>query len=156
MELDLGSAIWAGLVATLVMTVMMYIGKAMTKSPMDMPRMLGLMFTGPEHSGVVYTMGLIVHFMFGTLFGILYGWLFSTLGVEASWLWGGIFGFVHGIVAGFFIGMMPTMHPRMGPGKTLPSPGPFGKNYGSTTPMRLVVLHIVFGIVLGWIYTPVF
>lgn len=67
MEFALGSAIVAGLVATLVMTLLMYTAKAMGM-PMDMPRMLGLMFTGPENTGAVYTLGLIVHFMIGAVY----------------------------------------------------------------------------------------
>ncbi len=50
--MDWGNAILAGLVAAAVMTVLMYLRKTMGM-PMDMPRMLGLMFVGPGSSGAV-------------------------------------------------------------------------------------------------------
>lgn len=110
------------------------------------------MFTGPEHTGTVYTLGLMAHFTMGALFGIVYAWLFGLFGLPASWLWGAIFGLVHGLVAGVFMGMMPAMHPRMGPGKPLPKPGFFGKNMSKVIPIGIVVLHIIFGAVLGALY----
>ncbi len=151
MQIDWGSAVVAGLVATAVMTALMYMGKAMGMR-MDMPRMLGLMFTGPDSTGVVYALGLIAHFMMGVLFAIIYAALFSLLGIEASWLWGAVFGAVHGVMAGMAFRMMPAMHPRMGPGEVLAAPGPFGANYGSMIPVGVMMLHIIFGAVVGWLY----
>jgi hypothetical protein len=141
----------AALVATAVMTGLMYMARAMGM-PMDMPRMLGLMFSGPENSGMVYGLGMVVHFMMGAIFAIIYALVFNLLGVDPSWLWGGVLGAVHGVVAGVSLGMMPLMHPRMGPGKELPSPGMFGKDLGTMVPMGVIMLHVVFGIVVGIIY----
>ncbi|MDP9470262.1 MAG: hypothetical protein M3Q71_06280 [Chloroflexota bacterium] len=93
--MDWGNAILAGLVATAVMTALMYLGKAMGM-PMDMPRMLGLMFVGPDSVGLVYMLGLMVHLMIGVIFAMVYTALFDLLGVDANWLWGAIFGAVHG------------------------------------------------------------
>lgn len=149
--IDWGSAIWAGIIATAGMTVLMYMGKAMGM-PMDMVRMLGLMFTGPDNSGVVYGLGLVVHFMMGILFAVIYALFFALLGITANWLWGAVFGLVHGIIAGMAFGMMPAMHPRMGQGEVLAPPGPFGKNYGSLVPAGVIMLHIVFGMIVGWLY----
>lgn len=160
MEFDAGSALVAGLVATLVITVLMYVGKAVNAG-IDMPRMLGLMFAGPDNIVVVYVLGLLVHFAMGAFFGLLYGWAFQN--VPPNWIWGGLFGAVHGMVAGFFMGMMPSIHPRMGEdmeaqkGDEEPfrPPGLFGKNYGLYIPVGFVLLHIIFGLVVGWMYvTP--
>lgn len=150
--MDWGSAIWAGIVATAVMTVLMYMGKAMDM-PMDMPRMLGLMFTGPDNTSAVYGLGLAVHFMMGILFALIYATLFALFGIAANWIWGAVFGAVHGVIAGMAFGMMPAMHPRMGEGEVLAPPGPFGSNYGPMVPVGVIVLHIIFGAVVGWLYT---
>lgn len=149
--MDWGSAILAGLVATAVMTALMYLGKAMGM-PMDMPRMLGLMFASPDHPGMVYGLGLAVHVMMGVAFAVAYGLLFAALGIDPSWAWGATFGAIHGVIAGVTFGMMPAMHPRMGPGEALAAPGPFGINYGSMVPMGVLLLHVVFGAVVGWVY----
>lgn len=150
--MDWGSAIWVGILATLVMTVLMYAGKAMGMS-MDMPRMLGSMVADPE-SSVAVALGLVVHFMMGVVFAIVYVLLFDAFGIEPSWLWGSVFGVIHGVIAGVAMGMMPAMHPRMGPGKELPSPGLFGRKLSAMAPVGIIVLHIIFGAVVGGIYSP--
>jgi hypothetical protein len=146
--MDWGNIVLAGVVATVVMTVLMYAGRMMGM-PMDIPRMLGLMFTGPGNSGAVYGIGLMVHVMMGIAFAIVYALLFDALGIGANWVWGGAFGIVHGAVVGMAMTMMPVMHPRMGDGEVLSAPGPFGANYGSMVPLGIIMLHVVFGIVVG-------
>ncbi len=147
-----GSAIIAGLVATIVMSILMYMGKAMGMK-MDMPRILGLMFVRPNHQGSVYTIGIILHLMMGVIFAIIYGALFNLLGIAANWFWGGVFGLIHGIVLGAMLPIMPSIHPRMGNSKVLPPLGAYASNYGSMMPVAWIMLHIIFGAVIGWLYT---
>ena len=127
--MDWGSAIVAGVVATAVMTILMYLGKVMGML-MDMPRMLGLMFVGPG-SGAVTILGLVAHVMMGVVFAIIYVLLFNLFGIAPGWLWGAIFGAAHGVLAGLAFGMMPALPPRMGDGEELPTPGVFGHNLGA-------------------------
>ncbi len=148
--MDWGSAIVAGVLATAVMTILMYLGKAMGM-PMDMPRMLGLMFVGPG-SGAVTTLGLVAHVMMGVIFAIIYGLLFNLFGIAPGGQWGAIFGAAHGVLAGLAFGMMPALHPRMGDGEELPAPGVFGHNLGAAVPIAIIVLHVVFGAVVGGVY----
>lgn len=150
--MDLTSALLAGIVATIVMTIVMYLAKGMGMQ-MDMPRMLGLMFAGPDQSGLVFGLGLVAHVMMGAVFGIVYALGFEALGVESSWLWGAAFGIAHGVVAGMAMAMMPAMHPRMGDGQVLAAPGPFARNYGTLMPVGVIMLHVVFGIVVGLVYS---
>lgn len=51
-------------------------------------------------------------------------------------------------------GMMPAMHPRMGDGQVLTAPGPFGIHDGAMVPAGVMMLHIIFGAVVGWLYAP--
>jgi uncharacterized membrane protein YagU involved in acid resistance len=146
--MDWGNIILAGVVATAVMTVLMYVGRAMGMQ-MDMPRMLGLMFSGPGNGSMVAVIGMMVHVMMGIVFAVGYALLFEGFGIGANWLWGGVFGAAHGVIAGMAMAMMPVMHPRMGDGEVLAAPGPFGVNYGSMVPVGIVMLHIVFGVVVG-------
>lgn len=151
MAINWVSAIVARLIATAVMTLLMYIGRAMGMR-MDMPRLLGLMFFSTENTGAVYTAGFVAHFMMGAIFGILYAIAFWILGIPVNWVWGAFFGLIHGIALGFMLPIMPKIHPRMGRDETLPPLGKFGSNYGSVVPAAFLVLHIVFGAVIGWIY----
>jgi uncharacterized membrane protein YagU involved in acid resistance len=148
--MDWRSAIVAGVVATAVMTILMYLGKVMGM-PMDMPRMLGLMVVGPR-SGAVTIFGLVAHVMMGVVFAIIYVLLFNLFGIAPSWQRGAIFGAVHGVLAGLAFGMMPALHPRMGDGEELPTPGLFGRNLGAVVPIAIIVLHVVFGMVVGGVY----
>lgn len=146
------SAVIAGLIATIVMTILMYIGKAMGIR-MDMPRILGLMFARPGSTAMVYTLGTIAHLIMGAIFAVIYGVFFNLLGISANWLWGAVFGAVHGILVGLLLPIMPAIHPRMGNGNVLPPLGAFASNYGSMIPAAWIVLHVVFGAVIGWLYT---
>ncbi len=65
-----------------------------------------------------------------------------------------MFGAAHGVIAGMAFGIMAAMHPRMGRGEVIEAPGPFGGNYGSMVPMGVLLLHAVFGAVVGWVYGP--
>lgn len=150
--MDWGSAIWAGLAATAVMTVLMYLGGAMGMK-MDIPRTLGLMVVGPDNPALV-VVGLMLHVMMGVVFAIIYAVLFDLFNIDPSWLWGAIFGGAHGIIAGMAMGMMPMVHPRMGPDKPLAAPGMFGRNLGAMVPVGFILLHIIFGAVVGGLYSP--
>jgi hypothetical protein len=86
------------------------------------------------------------------IFAIIYAVLFTVLALAGGWLWGLIFGAVHGVFAGLVMGMMPMVHPRMGQGKELPSPGLFAKNISPLAPMGLIMLHLVYGAIVGAIY----
>ena len=145
-----GNAIIAGLAGTAVMTVLMYMAKAMG-IPMDMPRIIGLMFTRPENKTGTYIVGTMAHFMNGVIFAIIYALLFTVLG-HAGWAWGLVFGGVHGVMAGLVMGMMHVVHPNMGPGKELPDLGLFARNISPMAPAGLIMLHLVYGAIVGAIY----
>lgn len=145
--MDWNTVIWAGVLATAVMTVVMYLGKA-AGMQMDMPRMLGLMVVEPSSSAVT-VIGLMLHFMMGVVFAAVYTLVFDVLDIDPTWLWGTAFGAVHGVVAGVAMGMMPTMHPRMGEGQALPAPGLFGKNFGAMVPAAIIMLHLIYGAIVG-------
>jgi len=156
MEFELGSAIVAGLVATAVMTVLMYMGSFMGLR-MDMPLMLGTMFMSP--GPMARAVGLVPHFMAGTVFVVIYALLFDAFGLASSLAaWGGLFGAVHGLGAGLMMAMMGAFHPRMATDTghvtsgELTAPGFFGVNYGPMAPVAIISLHVVFGVVAGAVY----
>ena len=79
MELELGTAIIAGIVGTGVMTLVMAMGSMMGMG-MDIPKMLGAMFF--PAGAAARLSGLILHFMMGAIFFIIYAALFDALGIE--------------------------------------------------------------------------
>ncbi len=168
MELNLVAGWVGGFVGTVAMTVLMKMGTSMGMSNMPpMPVIQGAMFTDDESTA--RRIGLFMHFIvMGTLvFGTVYAGLFVVVG-SASWLTGLIIGLVHAVVAGAIgFPMMGSMHPRMEgaaafsgettyearPGSLrIEEPGFFGVNYGSGTPVGLLMGHAAFGIVVALVY----
>jgi hypothetical protein len=151
---------WAtfGLGATVSLTAIMILAQLAGLSRMDIPMMLGTMFS--EDSDRARVIGFFVHLFNGQVFALLYAAAFSLLGV-ASWWLGMLFGAFHGLVAvTVFVPLLSGVHPRMasergGPelDAVLEPPGHFALNYGRETPIVTLVAHAVYGALLGGFLT---
>lgn len=125
----------AGFAATVVLSAMMLAKGMMGVMPeLDVIAMLSAMMGAPA------LMGWIAHFMIGTLawgigFALLYDWIPGGSAVAK--------GIVFGIAA--WLGMMTMVMPMAGAGL-------FGMAMGIMAPVMTLVLHMIFGAVLG----PVF
>jgi len=130
--------ILAGLVATIVLSVLMVL-----KGMMGMMPELNVIAMLAGQMGGSTLMGWVAHFVIGA---IIYGLAFANLrGV----LPGGsdpVKGIVLGIV-GWLIMMIAVM-PMMGAGM-------FAMNMGMMATVATLVLHIIFGVVLGLTYNKV-
>lgn len=133
------AAVIAGLVATAVMTLLIYVGPMMGMPKMDMIGMLGTMFT--EDRGQATIIGGVVHFMMGILFALIYAWLWSIGVGAATWLWGLVFGAVHGVLAIVAMPMMLNVHPR-----------PPKMELGPMMVAGIMMGHLVFGLVVALVY----
>lgn len=149
-------ALW-GFVGTIVLTTLSSAAQGLGLTRMNIPYMLGTMFTPDRDRAKL--IGLGVHLLNGWVFSLLYVATFTALH-RATWWIGAIIGVVHAsfvLTAGMRI--LPGLHPRMaseqhGPtvAKQLEPPGFLALNYGMRTPIAAYVAHIVFGIVLGSFY----
>jgi hypothetical protein len=151
-----GWLLW-GFVATVVLTTLLSASQGMGLTRMSLPYMLGTFFTsGRDRAKGI---GFAVHFLNGWAFSLLYVLAFRSWG-EASWWRGGLVGLVHAafvLTAGMRI--LPGIHPRMaseqhGPTvvRQLEPPGFLALNYVVSTPVSVVVAHLVFGTILGAFY----
>lgn len=133
---NLKAGFLAGFVATVVLSVMMIVKTMMGIMPeLDVIAMLSAMMGAPA------VMGWIGHFMIGTVawgggFAILYS-LLPGSGAVAK-------GIVFGIAA--WLAMMIMVMPMAGAGL-------FGMSFGIMAPMMTLILHIIFGAVLGAVYS---
>jgi hypothetical protein len=151
---------WAtfGFGATVSLTAIMILAQLAGLSRMDIPMMLGTMFS--EDSDRARVIGFFVHLFNGQVFALLYAAGFSLLGV-ASWWLGMLFGVFHGLVAvTVLVPLLPGVHPRMasergGPhlDAVLEPPGRFALNYGRETPIVTFVAHAAYGALLGGFLT---
>ena len=103
MDLDAGAAIGAGLVATAVMTAVLY--------------MLGTMMT--PSTGPAYMMGVVSV--------LIHARIYTALDIESGLVgFGLLLGMAHWVVVGMGLGMVATMHPLMRSGQMM-GPGLFVK-----------------------------
>lgn len=125
----------AGFIATIVLSGMMVIKTMMGVMPeLDVIDMLSNMM------GVSLAMGWIAHFMIGTI------------------VWGGGFAILNGaipgstqLVKGVIFGIGAWLLMMIGP-MPMAGAGLFGVKMGMMAPVMTLILHVVFGAVLGLVY----
>lgn len=151
------SIILWGFVATALLTSIMRGSQAAGLTRMDIPFMLGAMFTADRDLAKLF--GFLFHLINGWGFSFLYAFAFEQLN-QANWWLGATTGFIHGLfVLIVALPILPGLHPRMSsefagpvPLKPLEPPGFLALNYGRRTPLATLLAHILYGIIIGAFY----
>lgn len=127
----------AGLAATIALSVLMVMKTMMGVMPqLDLPKMIAAMMGAPDTP----LLGWAVHFMIGVVgYGFAMVFLNERLPGNSPTAHGVMVG-----VAGWLV-MMVMVMPMAGAGV-------FGMAMGVMAPMMTLVLHVIFGAVLGWAY----
>ncbi len=149
--------VW-GLVATIALTTVMAGSQGLGFTRMNLPYMLGAIFTPSRDRARVIGFG--VHLLNGWIFSLGYVAAFQALG-RATWWIGALLGLLQALfVLTVVMRLMPGLHPRMaseekGPTVTrqLEPPGFLALNYGYQTPLSVVVGHLIYGAILGAFYS---
>jgi len=129
----LTSGVIAGVVATVVLSVMMVLKGMMGVMPeLDIISMLAGMM------GASAIMGWVMHFMVGAGYGVVFSQINTLL--PGNFI-------VKGIIIGVlgWLMMMLVLMPMMGAGI-------FAMKMGMMAPVMTLVLHVIFGAVLGFVY----
>lgn len=148
--------VW-GFAATIVLTTISAATQGLGLTRMNIPYMLGTIFTPDRDRAKLYGFG--VHMVAGWLFSLIYIVIFHALGA-AGWWRGLLMGLIHAfVVLVVVMGLLPGLHPRMaseqhGPEaqNMLEPPGFLALHYGVQTPVAILLSHAVFGIILGTFY----
>jgi hypothetical protein len=143
-----------GFGATLILTTILAVSKPIGITRMDLPFLLGTLFTGNRDKAPWY--GFLCHLLFGWFFAFLYTATFITAGIH-TWWFGLLIGFCHAVfVLSVGLQILSNFHPRMAPpyqGPTptrqLEPPGFLALNYGSGTPVVTIFAHMIYGAILG-------
>lgn len=152
---EVGPAVVAGLAGAVAMLVVIYAGRAMGMTKMNLLETLGTMVVPKAATNVVYAVGTMMHLMMGAVFGVIHAGLLHAVDPTtdgAALGFGALFGGVHGVLV---VAMMPAMLSMMHPlvrGGEIAKPGVAMTGMGKMTPMGMLVGHIVFGLVAGSIY----
>jgi len=154
------SVVWGalagGFVGTIVLTTGLRVAQETGRTRMDLPLLLGTAFSANRSRAVV--IGYVLHFVNGLLFSLGYAAIFLAVGHEGP-AFGAALGLAHGLVSGgpLVNVLLPAMHPRMGTPWTdaeetplLEPPGFLLTNYGRHTAVVTLVLHVVYGTLVGW------
>lgn len=156
--MDISNTILWGFAATVVLTIIMAASKPLGLSRMDIPFLLGTMFTSNRNRAPFY--GLMAHIFVGWIFAFIYVAAFESTGIN-NWWFGMLIGFVHGLfVLSAGLQVLSAFHPRMahpydGPttSRQLQPPGFFALNYGRGTPVITLLAHVIYGLILGIFYS---
>lgn len=131
---DIASGLIAGFVATVILAILMLTKKAMGIMPqLSMIGMLECVTDQPR------SVGWTIHFFVGTVF---YGLLIAILAPMLPfdyWLDGVVIGLIGWVIASV------TLMPAAGKGF-------FGLDIGATAFIVLMMMHVIFGALLGLIY----
>jgi hypothetical protein len=148
--------IW-GFAATIVLSTISSATQGLGLTRMNLPYMLGTIFTPDRDRAKLYGFG--VHVVAGWLFSLIYVLIFQALGA-AGWWRGALVGVAHAaFVLVVTMSLLPGLHPRMaseqhGPEaqNMLEPPGFLALHYGVQTPLAILLSHAVFGAILGAFY----
>ncbi len=141
------SAVIAGLVGTVVFTMIMVMAPKMGMPKMDIVGLLGSMFGGENRA-----LGMIIHLLMGAIFAIIYVYLWGVGIGTLSLLGGVIFGAIHWLVVGLMMAGMPMMHAGIKSG-AVEAPGIYmTKSGGAMGFMGGLIGHIIFGAVVALTY----
>lgn len=146
-----GKAFAAGMVGGAVMSVLMAIARLLGM-PIDLETMLGTV-TGMAPGGATWVLGLVMHLVISGAIALLYALGFEYVSHRSGALPGVVFSLIHIVVGGLFMGAMPAIHPQVP--ETLAPPGAFLSSLGDLGVVSFVVLHAIYGAVVGVMYGPV-
>jgi len=149
------SAVEAGVAGSLAMLIVIYMGRAIRMTRMDLLLILGTMFVPRSTKPRIYLTGLLVHLMMGAAFGLAHAgllvWLDPTTKGGANGL-GLLLGLGHGMIVGLIMPLLLTMAHPLVRNKEMPQPGVALSGFGSLTYIGVVMAHGVFGLVLSASY----
>lgn len=144
--MDVTGIIVAGLVATAVFTMILYIAPLMGMPKMDVPQIIGSMVL--PQGGSAFAVGMAAHFMMGIIFVAIYALVWNVFDNNVTWWSGLIFGAVHAMVAAVGMNMMLSMHKEVKAGRL----GNPMKTGGAKGMVGVLMAHLVFGLVVALVY----
>lgn len=132
--MSVGKGMIGGIAATAVLSGLMLMKSAMGVMPqLDVIQMLSMMM------GVSLAVAWMLHFGIGAMWGVLYALGYRLIPGGSAVAKGLLFG------AGAWLLMMVMVMPMAGAGL-------FGMKMGLMAPMMTLVVHLIFGAVLGLVY----
>jgi hypothetical protein len=153
--MSLFAALVGGFVGTLVLTTGLRAATHLRLTRIDLPFLLGTAVSADRMRAAA--LGYTLHFGFGLLFASGYYVVFAAVD-EASWWLGALLGVLQALFAGTALVnlLLPLVHPRMATSMSaahvtplLEHPGFLLLNYGYSTPLVMIIVHVLYGAIIG-------
>jgi hypothetical protein len=150
-----GKAFLAGVIGGAVITILMILARLMGMTTMNLEMALGSMMTRNLNEST-WLLGLVIHLLVSGLIAWAYMFGFEYVTHRSNWMMGVGFAVLHTIIAGLFMGMIGSLHPLMTPPPAteglLMAPGYFAANFGTITLLAFILLHLIYGAIVGAFY----
>lgn len=143
-----GLAFFAGVLGGAVMIALLIAARMADITDLNMAITLGSMITR-EVTAATWTLGFIMHLALSGLIALIYASAFEALRRSTWWL-GLVGGAVHAAIAGLVMLFLPAIHPIIP--DVIAAPGAFAANYGAAAAATFVVLHLIYGAIVGGMY----
>ena len=139
---------WAGILGALVMTLLVGLARVLGLTSLNLEMTLGSLLTQTPTAGA-WWLGFVWHLLNGGIFALAYVWGFGKIKRSGAKI-GIEFGLIHWIAAGVFLGLLPELHPLIP--DQMPAPGWFASNLGIFEMVTLLLLHCVYGAIVGGLH----
>ena len=155
--MDFSRAFVAGVIGGLVISIVLFLARTGGLTELNIEIVLGSLVTQVINR-LSWGTGFLMHLVISGLIAVLYAFGFEYLTQRASWRIGVGFAVAHVIIAGLVMGALGTMHPLMVPPPPPPpegqllTPGVFAVNFGAVTAAAFIVLHLIYGSIVGAMY----
>jgi len=144
-------AVVGGLIGGLALSAFGAVARA-TGIPVQLELLLGTIIV-PTAGATAVVVGFAAHLAVSIAIALLYAAGFERWARRGGWTVGLAFSLVHTAISGAVIGLVPYVHPRV-PGM-LPAPGPYLAHLGAVAIGCSVLMHAVYGIIVGAVYGDV-
>jgi hypothetical protein len=120
---------------------------------LDIVYLLGTLIQGQVPSLRWWPLGMLLHLIIGAIWAIFYAYFFWSAFNLSPTIQGALFSLGPAALAGLvMLPRMGWMHALVLNGQ-LPWPGLFAANFGWGGPVGIVLGHVVYGLVMGALYT---
>lgn len=145
-----------GIVGAAVMTLVLWVTRLAGLTQLDLAMTLGTVTTISLGANPgAWVLGFIAVLVCGGVFALVYAWVFEAWPAHTARAWlGALIGVVHSVPGGALLGwLMPPLHPATKGDPLLADPGFMGANYGTATIFIFILLHVLYGAIIGgWMH----
>ena len=141
-------AFLAGVIAGVAMSILMGIG-GLLAIPLHAEMMLGTLLGLPPGLPA-WMLGFVFHLVISGCIALIYAAAFDYLTSGPGWGMGAAFSLLHVVLAGLATGVLGILHPLVP--AVMDEPGLFAINLGASTAVLFILIHVVYGTLVGGLY----